>query len=46
MPIYLTFGFPVFKVVNKTNIYLFKGSKDFKFLNFIGLDWKVLSWYK
>ena len=40
MSFYLTFGFLVFKVVNKGTMNLFKGSEDFGFSNFIWLDSK------
>ena len=40
MSFYLTFGFLVFKVVNKGTMNLNEGSEDFGFSNFIWLDSK------
>ena len=38
MRFYLTFAFPIFEVVKKGTVNLFKGSGDFGFSNFIWLD--------
>ena len=41
MRFYLIFSFLGFKVADKRKIIFFKGTEDFRFLNFLGFDREV-----